>query len=160
MLGASPVAVFSVLLTATGPIEAESAQYYAGSPNIGRHPGVAFPAQAAGSGDLYLSNLETSYRDGTSVQRTVYLYNPGAAAVQVAATYYGGNGTTAQASYSVPADGVTTVQAGEDAGLTLPPGPLGARFTVTGGSGTIIAYAVGTTADGLSATEDAGVPAS
>ena len=160
VLGAAAVTPFSAVLSASGPIEAESAQYYGGSPNVGKHPGVAFPLQAAGSGTAVLSNLETSLLDGTSLQRTVYLYNPGTAPVQVAATYYGGNGATAQTTASVPAHGVTTVDVTQDAGLSLPAGALGAQFTVSGGGGTVIAYAVGTTADGFSATEDVGAPAS
>ena len=121
---------------------------------------MAFPAQAAGSGDFFLSNLDTSLPDGTSVLRTVYLYNPGTVLVQVAATYYGGDGVTARDSYSVPAGGVTAVDVSQDASLTLPSSALGAQFRVPGGGGTIVAYAVGITTDGLSATEDAGVPAS
>ena len=159
VLGTTAVTSFSAVLTATGPIEAESAQYYGGSPNVGRHPGVAFPLQAAGGGAAVLSDLETSLPDGTALQRTVYLYNPGTAAVQVAATYYGANGATAQGSYGVPAQGVTAVDVTQDAGLSLPAGALGAQFTA-GGGGTVIAYAVGITADGLSATEDVGAPAS
>ena len=90
VLGAAAVTPFSAVLNATGPIEAEAAQYYGGSPNVGKHPGVAFPLQAGGSGTVLMSNLETSLLDGIGLQRTVYLYNPGTAAVQVAATYYGG----------------------------------------------------------------------
>ena len=101
VLGAAAVTPYSAVLNATGPIEAEAAQYYGGSPNIGTHPGVAFPLQTAGSSSVVMSNLETSLLDGTALQRTVYLYNPGAAAVQVAATYYGGNGATAQEQRTV-----------------------------------------------------------
>ena len=55
---------------------------------------------------------------------------------------------------------MTVVDVNQDAGLALPAGALGAQFTVSGGGGSIIAYGVGTTADGLSATEDVGVAAS
>ncbi len=155
-LGAAAVPVYSVDLTASGVIAVESAQYYDGSPNLGRHPGVDFPAQSDSSDDVFLSDLSTQLVDGTAVDRYVYLYNPGTKAIQVDATYYGSDGSTAQATYVAAAGGITTVDVVADSGTSVPPGPVGAEFHAT--SGSLVAYAVGRTADGLSATEDVGTP--
>jgi hypothetical protein len=160
VLGAAAVSLFSVTLNATGLIEAEAAQYFNGSPNIGEHPGVAFPAQANPTTDVFLSDLSTQLADNTAVNRTAYLYNPGSAPIQVAATYFGSTGTTTQQTYTVPAGGITQVNVEQDTQTNIPPGPLGAEFKLASGStGNFIAYAVGRTSDDLSATEDVGVPA-
>jgi hypothetical protein len=63
------------------------------------------------------------------------------------------------ATYGVPAGGITTVMVNGDARV-VPPGPLGAEFKVSGGSGGFLAYTVGRTADALFAAEDIGAPAS
>jgi hypothetical protein len=160
-LGAGAAPVFSVSLTATGPIEAESAQYFGGSPNIGRHPGVAFPAQAGAAADVFLTDLSTTLADNNSaLDRTVYLYNPGGTVIQVVATYFGGNGANASSTYIVPPGGIRVVDVDQDTQASIPPGPLGAEFKLaSGSSGGFIAYAVGLSEDGLSATEDVGNPA-
>jgi hypothetical protein len=160
-LGAGAVPIFSISLTATGPIEAESAQYFGGSPNIGRHPGVAFPAQAGAAADVFLTDLSTTLADNNSaLDRTVYLYNPGGTVIQVVATYFGGNGANASSTYIVPPGGIRVVDVDQDTQASIPPGPLGAEFKLaSGSSGGFIAYAVGLSEDGLSATEDVGNPA-
>ena len=160
-LGTSTVPVFSVSLTATGPIEAESAQYFGGSPNIGEHPGLAFPAQAAAAADVFLTDLSTRLPDNNAaLNRSVYLYNPGSSAIQVLATYFGSNGANPTATYTVPAGGIQVVDVEQDTQVSIPPGPLGAEFKLAAGSGGgFIAYAVGLTSDSLSATEDVGNPA-
>ena len=160
-LGAAAVSQFSVVLNATGPIEAESAQYFNGSPNVGKHPGVAFPALSASYTDVYFSDLSTQLADNTAVDRTVYLYNPGTVSIGVSATYFGGTGSTATATYTVPAGGIISADVGTDTGANIPPGPAGAEFKLaSGGAGTFIAYATGRTADGLLAVEDVGLSAS
>jgi hypothetical protein len=158
VLGANAVGPYSVVLNATGSIEAELAQYYQGSPNIGDHPGVDFPAQPQGYGDVFLSNLETTLPDGAPLTREIYLYNPGGTQEQVNVTYFGAGGATAHNTYVVGPDAITSIDAGQDTGATIPAGPLGAEFTVNG-TGTIIVASVGRTSDGLSATEDLGLPA-
>ena len=161
MLDSAAVSPFSAVITATGPIMAESAQYYDGSPNQGPHPGVDFPALARGSSSLFLSDLATKLPDGASVNRLAFLYNPGSASILVTATYFGGNGATAQKSYSVPAGGATTVNVNQDVGNSIPSGPLGAEFVATNPpTGIFFIYAAGRTSDGLSATEDIGAPVS
>jgi hypothetical protein len=162
VLGSSTVSPYSVVLRASGPIMAESAQYYGGSPNSGRHPGVDYPALAQGSSDVFLSDLASLLTDNvTAVNNTVFIHNPGGAGLQVTGTYFGGNGKTAQSTYTVPAGGIATIDPGQDASTAIPPGPLGAEYTVSGGTpGTIVVYAVGRTNDNLSATEDVGMPAS
>lgn len=155
-LGSAAVPAYSVDLTASGTIVAESAQYYDGSPNDGRHPGVDFPAQSDSSGDVLLSDLSTQQADGSTVNRFVYLYNPGTKAIQVDATYFGSDGSTAPGTYDVPAGGIATVDVVADSGVSVPPGPVGAEFQAT--SGSFVAYGIGRSADGLSATEDVGTP--
>jgi hypothetical protein len=59
-------------------------------------------------------------------------------------------------NYSVPANGILKVNVNADANLT---GPVGAELKLVGGQG-FIAYSVGQTSDGLSVTEDYGIPAS
>jgi hypothetical protein len=155
-LGSAAVPVYSVNLTASGVIEVESAQYYGGSPNIGKHPGVDFPAQSSASSDVFLSDLSTRQADGTAVDRFAYIYNPASTAIQVGATYYGSNGSTALGTYSVAAGSITTVDVVADSGASVPPGPVGAEFKAA--SGSFIVFASGHTSDNLSATEDTGIP--
>lgn len=158
LLGTLPVRPLSVTLQATGPIEAEAAQYYGGSPNLGSHPGVAFAASPTLTADAVVPDLSTALVDGTPVNRVVYLYNPGIVALQVRATYFGRGGNPVTATYSIPAGGVTTA-AVNSAVQGLPPGPIGGEFTLAAGSGGFLVYSVGRTADGFAATEDVGTPA-
>ena len=156
VLGPTPRGPFSSTLSATAPIEAEAAQYYGGSPNVGRHPGVAFlPARRSGTG-LFLSDLSTLLADGSPVQRIIYLHNAGQLPLDVRATYYASTGAQTATSYIVPAGGVTRVDVNAAVSGALPPGPLGATLTPLGGS--LSAVAIGRTLDGQSALEDVGVP--
>ncbi|MGH2346662.1 MAG: hypothetical protein ACRDG4_15665, partial [Chloroflexota bacterium] len=157
VLGTSAVSVFSVRLNATSPIEAEEAQYFNGSPNIGDHPGVDYPGQFSATTHAFLSDLATKSADGANVNRDIYLYNPGAVAISVAATYFGTSGNTDTATYSVPAGGVFDVDVDSDTQTSIPPGAVGAELTAS--SGSFIAFGLGLTNDGLSALEDVGVPA-
>ena len=157
-LGPTPIGPFSVILNATAPIEAEAAQYYGGSPNVGRHPGVAFPPARISGGSLFLSDLSTLLADGSPMQRTVYLQNPGQAPVEVSATYYASNGAPVVKSYTVPAGGMATIDVNAAISTSIPPGPIGATFTPLGG-GSLGAVAIGKTLDGQSAIEDVGIPA-
>jgi hypothetical protein len=160
VLGSAPISPFSVALSATAPIEAESAQYYGGSPNIGQHPGVDFPGVTGASTDAFLTDLSTQLADGTAVNRNLYLYNPGAAAISIGATYFGSTGATASATYTVPAGGILLVNVETDTQSSIPPGPLAAELKLaSGSSGGFGAYAVGLTNDNLSATEDVGINA-
>jgi hypothetical protein len=60
-------------------------------------------------------------------------------------------------TYSVPAYGITTVNVNGDANNVQ--GALGAEFQIAAGTtGSFIAYSVGTTGDGLAATEDSAIP--
>jgi len=148
----------SILLNAAGPIAAEAVQYFGGSPNVGNHPGVVYLAQGAAAHTVFIPDVSTSLADNTPITRTVYLYNPGATPITVGGFYLGTNGASPEVSYSVPAGGITTVNVNADSGL--PPGPLGAVFSVTADSGALVASSLGLTADGKSATESAGVPGS
>lgn len=157
VLGTSAVNVFSVRLNATSPIEAEAAQYFHGSPNIGDHPGVDYPGQFSATTHAFLSDLATKSADGAIVNRDIYLYNPGAVAVSVAATYFGTSGNTDTATYTIPAGGVFDVDVDSDTQTSIPPGAVGAELTAS--SGSFIAFGLGLTNDNLSALEDVGIPA-
>jgi len=160
-VGTGAVPAFSVTLNATGPVEAESAQYFGGSPNIGEHPGVDYPAQSGAATDVFLTDLSTTLPDNNqSLSRTVHLYNPGTTVIQIAATYFGGNGAVTHSTYSVAPSGIQQVDVADDTQTSIPPGALGAEFTLTSGSsGSFIAYSVGLSADSRSATEDVGTAA-
>src|SRR5205823_2806932 len=123
-LGSAAVAPFSVAISSNVPIEAESAQYYGGSPNVGQHPGVDFPGIAANSTDAFMTDLSTQLADGASVNRDLYLYNPGSAPIQINAIYFGSTGNTAQASYTVAAGGILLVNVESDTQTAIPPGPM------------------------------------
>jgi hypothetical protein len=160
VLGSAPLAPFSVVLSATGPIMAESAQYYNGSPNVGQHPGVDFEAVPQGGSDLFLSDLATTQPDGAAVNRVAFLYNPGTVNITVAATYFGGSGATTPKTYTIPAGGITTVGVNSDT-ASIAAGPIGAEFVLTSPSaGSFLVYGVGRTSDNLSATEDVGTASS
>ena len=152
-IGSRVAGPFSVSVNASGPVVAESAQYYGGSPNSGSTPGVAFPAYSAALLDGLLSELSTTSATGAPISRQVFLYNPSGTPLQVAATYFGNGGTQKQGSYALPSGGIVVVNVNQ-AALGLPPGPIGAEFRVIGNSGGFVGYAVGRTSDGRSATED------
>jgi hypothetical protein len=159
-LGTHPVGPFSVSLTGSGPFVAEAAQYFGGSPNAGSHPGVAFPGTMLASGDVYLGDLSTSLEDGSAVTRSVYVYNPFTTDVQITIQYFGPKGVISQAVYAVPAGAITTIDVNQDTQGVQSQGLVGGEIrTVPGSAGLFIAFSVGTTIDGLSATEDVGVPA-
>jgi hypothetical protein len=148
----------SILLSATRPIAAEASQYFGGSPNLGKHPGIVYPAQGAAAHSVYVPDVSTSLADSTPITRTVYLYNPGATPITVNGFYLGSTGLSAEIPYTVPAGGIAAVNVNSDS--ALPPGPLGAVFAVTTDSGALVASSLGLTADGKSATESVGVPGS
>lgn len=159
--GSRAAGPFVVSLSVSGGagIQAEAAQYYGGSPNIGRHPGIALPALTSPSVDLFLSDLSTKLLDGTAVARSVYLYNPLGAADTVAATYYSPSGAMAHATYTIPAGGLTAIDVGRETQRSIAAGSISAEFRLTGG-GSFAAYAVGRTPDNRAAYEEVGAPAS
>ncbi|MGH2391127.1 MAG: hypothetical protein ACRDIE_23270 [Chloroflexota bacterium] len=148
-VGSRATAPFSVALSATGPIEAESAQYFGGSPNAAKAPGVVIPASTIPLTDAFFTDLGAASADGTRVDRKVYLYNPDSSPAQVTATYFTGEGTVSHTTdYAVPAGGITTVDVQADAtGAAL----LGAEFR---SSDAFIAVAIGRTGDGRCALEE------
>lgn len=154
-LGPTAAGPFSISISSSLPIVAELAQYTGGSPNIGLHPGVAIPAFSGALTDGFLSELSTQQIDAAPVKRTAYIYNPGGSPIQVSATYFGATGTTAQATYNVPAGGIATVNVNQDIQSTIPAGPVGAEYKLAAGSGgSFIVAGIGQTVDGLSVTED------
>jgi acyl carrier protein len=111
-IGVTPAGPYSATIRSTNvPIQAELAQYFGGSPNIGTHPGVALAALADPAMDVTLADLSTVLVDNTPIDRLVYLYNPNAAPEQVVATYFAAApwAGTSPATYSVPGGGVLSV---------------------------------------------------
>jgi hypothetical protein len=148
-IGSRPTGPFSVAVGATGPLEAESAQYFGGSPNQGSAPGIIVPAASIPLTDALFTDLGLTLVDGTPITRKVYLYNPGATADQVAVTYYGSAGVLAGSpTYTIPAGGITTVDVGQDETAR---GPMGAEFRSSSG---FVALAVGMTIEGKCAIEE------
>jgi hypothetical protein len=144
----------SVALSATGPIEAESAQYFSGSPNLGAAPGIIVPAAAIPLTDALFTDLGPTLADGAPIRRTVYLYNPDPSPSQISADYFGQSGVLAgSTTYIAPAGGITAVDVGQDAPTS---GPLGAEFRSTGA---FVALAVGLTPDRRCALEEPASPA-
>jgi len=158
-LGTSAYSSFSVTLTGTNPFVAESSEYFGGSPNAGRHPGVAFAGQATCPDDVLLPDVSLSLADGSSLNRTVYVYNASAGVLHLQVQYYGASGPVSRAAYTVPAGGITLIDVNQDlAGLTSP-GSLGAEIqALPGSTGQFLAVSLGTTTDGLSVTEESGMP--
>jgi hypothetical protein len=156
MLGSAQV-TFSVVLTATGPIAAEAAQYTGGSPNTGMHPGFDTPAVPGAQALQYLPNLSTQLADQTAVNRTLTLFNPGTADTTVAVSYFGVTGTPVQTSYTVPAGGIVTASVNQAAGSALPAGPLAAVLRVLDGNAGVVASSVGVTAGGHSVLQTTGM---
>jgi len=70
----------------------------------------------------------------------------------------GSTGASAEVPYTVRAGGITTVDVNADS--ALPPGPVGAVFSLTTDSGALVASSLGLTADGKSASESIGIPGS
>ena len=161
VLGPSAVGPFSIsIATANGSIEAESAQYFGGSPNVGLHPGVAYLAVGGATTDAFLSELSTQQLDLTPINRSIYLYNPNAQSISVSATYAGATTATASNTYTVPGNGITVVNVNTDTGPTIPAGPIAAELKSIGGTAGFVAVALGKSTDSLSATEDSGMPPS
>jgi hypothetical protein len=157
-LGAAPAGPFSVSVSGgAGVIQAEAAQYFGGSPNIGRHPGVALPALASPAATVYFAGLATQLPDGSAVNRTIYLYNPSTTAVQVATTFYSAGGLTASTTTTVQPGSIGTVNVNQQVPLQFGSGPIGAVLQVSS-PGSILASAIGRTADGLAAFAETGAP--
>ena len=145
---------FSTRVTADQPILVERPQYFGGSPNIGRHPGVSLSGAPGGLQTLLFPRLNTALADGTPLVETIYLLNLGSSTITVTGTYYTAGGQTLSAPYSVGAGQITVVNVNTET-RTLPLGPLGARFTST--DGPFVATRIANMPDGLSYIGDQGV---
>ena len=159
-IGARAAGPFSVTLSAADKvsIQAEAAQYFGGSPNLGQHPGVALAALTAPVGDAYFADLSTSGADGTVLARMVYLYNPLTSPCHVAATYVGPTGATVHATYTVGANGIVPIDVGKEIRNAIQPGAVGGFFHSD--DGYFVASSIARTADGQSTIESLGAPSS
>lgn len=149
---------FSLRLLATSPVEAEAAQYFAGSPNVGSHPGMALPALSSPVSVAYLTDLGSAPGPSGTIGRRIYLQNPGPSPIEVQVRYFSSTGPSAQHLYSIPAHGIATVDVGHDLQL-VPGGAVGAELRLTAGAGGFLAVSIGLTADGRAAYEESAIPA-
>lgn len=157
VLGSTPFGPVSAVLNASGPIDAEAAQYAGGSPNASLHPGIGFAGSATSTTGAALTDLATILNDGTPVQRTLFLFNPTALSEQIAARYVGPGGTVADSTYTVTAGGILTISVNQDTQSIGTANVLGVELrVVTPASGGFLAASAGVTIDGLSVTENAG----
>jgi hypothetical protein len=158
-LGTGAVRQLSATLRGSGPFVAESAQYFRGSPNIGVHAGIAFQGDVLPSSDVLFSDLSTGLADGSVVHQQMFLYNPSATPVQVVVGYFGVTGPGPESLATIQGGGITKVDVNKDIQGFTSIGPLGAEVQIAPeSSGSFLAVSVGTSSDGLSATEDSGVP--
>ena len=155
-IGARATGPFSVTISAADKvgIQAEAAQYFGGSPNLGRHPGAALAALTAPVGDAYFADLSTGGADGAVLNRIVYLYNPLTSACHVAASYVGPTGATVRASYTVGANGIVAIDIGKEVRNVIQVGAVGGSFHSD--DGYFVASSIARTADGQSAIESVG----
>src|SRR6185437_15048957 len=157
-LGSIPFGPVSVMLNASGPIDAEAAQYAGGSPNAGPHPGIGFAGSATSTTDAVLTDLATILNDRTPVKRTLFLFNPTALSEQIVARYLGPGGAASESTYTVAAGGILTISVNQDTQSLGATDVLGAELRVVSpASGGFLAASVGVTIDGLSVTENAGI---
>jgi uncharacterized membrane protein len=155
-LGKKAIGPFSVSLHAKdAPIQAEAAQYFGGSPNLGQHPGIGLPALTQGAPAMVLTDLSTRLADGAAVARTVYLYNPTTSLVSVEGVYLDGNGDLTTAGYTIAPGGITAIDINSALPASFQAGSLGAEFLATS-SGGFLAYALGHTTGGSGAIEEVG----
>jgi hypothetical protein len=154
LLGSAALSPFSVGIQASGPIEAEGTQYFGGSPNKGRHPGVVFPALAATARTAYFPDISTRLPGGAVVHRLVYVYAAATQPLQLQVAYFGQKGPGPTARYTAPGGGILTIDVNSDTAGISGRGPIGMSISVAPGStGTFLATMTGITSDGLSALE-------
>jgi hypothetical protein len=146
---------YAVGVSSTQPIFVEQPQYFGGSPNVGRHPGVTAAGAPGGAGTVLFPSVATAAADGTPMSQTVFLLNTGSSPVSVTGTYYASSGRTAAVSYTVGAGRTLTVDVNADT-AGLPHGALGAQYTA--GAGSLVALRIGNTADRLAYTSAEGIP--
>lgn len=144
--------IYATVLTSASPFVAEKPQYFGGDPNSGAHPGVAPSGTPGGIKSVSFPDLSLTSALGEPQQQTVFLYNPTANPVTVAATYVSA-GASKIVSYTLAPSTVTTVNVNGDA-ASLGAGVLGATFTVAsnGVGDAFVAADIANTADGRSYT--------
>jgi len=121
--------VFSVVVTSDKNIFVERPQFYGGDPSKGGTFAASNPSGSpAGLTSVAFPYLDLTGPTGAPISQTVFLYNPGATAIQVRGTYATGSVTVAQL-YTVGPNSITTVNVNADA-ASLPKGPLGGIFQI------------------------------
>lgn len=120
---------FSAVVTADKNIYVERPQFFGGDPS----KGGTFAATAPSGSPAGLTSVAFPYLDltgptGAAISQTVFLYNPGATAIQVRGTY-ATNTQTVAVLYTVGPNSIKTISVNTDA-ASLPKGPLGAIFQI------------------------------
>jgi hypothetical protein len=142
------------------PIFVEKPQYFGGSPNEGRHPGVTLSGSPDGLTSVLFPNVNTASATGVPISETVFLLNPGPASITVSGTYYAAGGQTATATYIIGAGMLKVVGVNADA-AGLPPGPLGAQYVSTSAAtsnGSLVAARIANTPDQVAYIGNQGAP--
>jgi hypothetical protein len=146
---------YSTQVTSDEPILVEKPQYFGGSPNIGRHPGVVPAGVPTGLRAVLFPDVATLSPSGTPLTQTVFLLNTDVNPITIKGTYYTPAGQTLTVPYTVGAGQIAVVGVNADA-RSLPAGPLGAQFSAA--SGQFVATRIASTSDGLSYIGTEGVP--
>jgi hypothetical protein len=121
--------VFSVVVTADKNIYVERPQMFGGDPSKGGQFAVTNPSGSpAGLTSVAFPYLDLTGPTGAAISQTVFLYNPGATAIQVRGTY-ATNTQTVAVLYTVGPNSIKAVNVNTDA-ASLPKGPLGGIFQV------------------------------
>jgi hypothetical protein len=122
--------VFSAVVTSDKNVYVEKPVFFGGDPSQGGTFAVEAPTGSpAGQSSAVFPYLDTVTATGAAISQTVFLYNPGATAITVNATYVTG-GTTVTKSYSVAANSITTVNVNTDTATLPAKAPIGGIFTL------------------------------
>jgi len=129
--------VYSVIVTSDKSVYVEKATSFGGNPaNGGTFAVSASTGSPAGLTAVQFPYLDLASASGTAISQTVYLYNPGATAIQVRGTFVSSTGAAPVVNtYNVASNSVTAVNVNTDA-ASLPKGAIGAVFQITIQGGT------------------------
>jgi hypothetical protein len=129
--------VYSVIVTSDQSVYAEKATSYGGDPtNGGTFAVSASTGSPAGLTAVQFPYLDLASASGTAISQTVYLYNPGATAINVTGTFVSSTGSAPVVkTYSVASNSITAVSVNTDA-ASLPKGAVGAVFQIINNGGT------------------------
>jgi hypothetical protein len=138
------------------PILVENPQYFGGSPNVGRHPGIDLAGSPAGASAMDFADVSTTMAGGTAVSTTLFVLNTSSTPLTVTATYYAASGTTLIVQHHVVRGGTVAISVNADT-ASLTSDVLGVQLRATGGS--FVATRISNTTDHLSYVATTGTAA-